>query len=1028
MFRDGKVCSRSFILVILLALPMLAGGPALAATGKIELVSRALRGTPPDTAGSWSVEPRMSADGRYVVFFSDARNLVPGQVTLSPLGNLFLHDRVTGKTVLVSHAAGSANITGDLNSASAIISPDGNWIVFVSRARNLVRGLQDSPPVYQLYLFERATGRITLLSRRAADGKPGNDSSGSPSMSADGRFIAFRSSATDLLPQPISAGTGTNIFLLDRVTGAIVLVSRSASSPNQAGNDESVQPVLSADGRWVAYSSRATDLVAGQSDPGRDFDVFLFDRLTGTNTLVSHSPGSALSATNGAVPYPGLGLSANGQFLAYTSSAHDLAAGVSDPFGNPDVFLYDRLTNTSVLVSRSTASPNDPDPEGARNPILSADGRTVAYIQGYQDAPRSQAFLFDRLTRASTLVTRRAASPSGPSNGATANLVLSRDGRTLLFTSTATNLMAGQSDRPDTYDVFRYDLSTGTTALVSHAAGFPKRAGDNNPYPSEIDASADGSWIAYSSYAANLDVSKRDSASTKDIFLYARATDASRTVTLHPPGLASRTPDNTSFAPSLSGDGRYVAFLSAATDLIPGQVDRGATYDVFLYDRLTRETVLVSRANASPRTAANGPSTFALISRDGSSVLFASQATNLIPRQSGPAGKTQIFLFDRRTAKTTLVSRSSASLTRGGNQDSFPGGLSVDGAIAVFNSYSSDLVAGQQDRNQTLDVFSYDRRTGTVTLVSHVPGSPVKTGNSTSFFSSMSPEGAWIGLVSYAWDLTPGVPPPATPEPEDQIANAYLFPRGAGDGILLGRNVGGYRIQGLGRQPQISAGGRYVAFGSYDLSRDNSGLPVFTNPKLVLLDRSSGLLTPITPVSRAAGSFYRLAGLSDDGRYVLFASDAPDVVPGQDDSNEKPDLFLFDRVSGETRLVSHLPGFPNRASGVYEDGSYPPGRLSADGRRAVFQSDSPDLLQEPPLVPELYGILNVFLYDAASEEVTLVSHAPGSPARAADVGASSPVISANGNFIAFSSRSSNLVTGDFNSWDDVFLYALDPGL
>lgn len=1024
MPRDGKIRARSFFLVNFLSLALLAvlaGPQALAVSGRIELVSKGFRGNPPETAGTFNGDPRMSADGRYTVFLSDARNLVPGQVTLTPLGNTFLHDRVTGAITLVSHAAGAANVTGDLNSGGGVISRDGNWIVFVSRARNLVPGVEDAPAVYQLYLHERATGRITLLSRTPG-GEPGNGGSGSPALSADGRFIAFRSSATDLLP---GLGSGSNVLLFDRVAGSLTLVSRSASSAGQAGNGESVQPAISADGRWVAYASTATDLVAGQSDSGLDFDVFLFDRLTGANTLVSHVRGSALTAANGVVPYPGIGLSANGQFLAYASTAPDLAAGVSDPFGNPDVFLYDRLANTSLLVDRSAASPNAPDPQGGRAAILSADGRFVAWLQGPEESTRTQALLFDRLTGASRLVSRAAASPSRPSNGIAANLVFSQDGRTLLFTSTATNLVAGQSDRPDTYDVFRFDLAAGTNVLVSHADGFFRRASGDNPYPSEIAVSADGSWVVYSSYASNIDATRRDPASTRDLFLYARATNASRAITLHPPGLASRTADDASIIPSISGDGRYTVFLSTATNLVPGQVDRPATYDVFLYDRLTRETTLVSRATASPRTAGNGPATFALISRDGSSVLFASQATDLVPGQSGPPG--QLFLFDRQTGRTSLVSHASTSPARGGNQSSFAGGLSTDGAIAAFSSYASDLVAGQQDRNQGSDVFAYDRRTGTVTLVSHVPGSLTQTGNSTSFFSSVSPDGSWIGVVSYAWDLAPGVPAPASPEPEDRVANSYLFPADRGNGILLGRNVAGFQAQIQGPQPLVGAQGRYAAFASYDLVRDPStGLPRFVNPTLFLLDRSSGTLTPIA-TGTGTGNRPWLAGLSDDGRYLLFASNSPDVVPGQDDANGKPDLFLFDRVSGQTRLVSHVPGFPNRASanGIYEDGSYPLGRLSADGRRIVFQSDSPDLLEEPPPVPDLQGLPNVFLYETASEDVTLLSHNLFSRDRSAELGGLSPVISANGGIVAFSSRSGDLVAGDFNNWDDVFLYVLD---
>src|SRR6185295_17679235 len=123
-------------------------------------------------------------------------------------------------------------------------------------------------------------------------------------------------------------------------------VSHSASSPSQAGNDDSYLPVLSADGRFVTYFSKARDLVTGQVDPTPNLDLFLYDRMTGANTLVTHASASALRSGNNRTDDSSAGLSADGRFLVYASNATDLAAGVSDTNGRPDVYLYDRLTNT----------------------------------------------------------------------------------------------------------------------------------------------------------------------------------------------------------------------------------------------------------------------------------------------------------------------------------------------------------------------------------------------------------------------------------------------------------------------------------------------------------------------------------------------------------------------------------------------------------------------------------------------------------------------------------------------------------
>ncbi len=159
-------------------------------------------------------------------------------------------------------------------------------------------------------------------------------------------------------------------------------------------------------------------------------------------------------------------------------------------------------------------------------------------------------------------------------------------------------------------------------------------------------------------------------------------------------------------------------------------------------------------------------------------------------------------------------------------------------------------------------------------------------------------------------------------------------------------------------------------------------------------------------------------GLSDDGRWILFGSFDPAIIPGQVDSNGQLDLFLFDAASGKTRLVSHLPSSPNQTgiSGPDIENA----RLSADGRWVVFGSFSPDLLPEPPAAG---ADGNVFRYDTESEEVELVSHPSAFPERPADGSSGEPRISATGDVIVFTSYASNLVSADFNlEASDVFVF------
>ncbi len=988
MKKAREVFGNALIVLLVLGMATL---PALAAEGKIRIVSRVPPQIAPDTAGGG--EARTSADGRYVAFNSFAPNLIPGQVDRSVTSDVFLYDRVTGTTVLVSHVPGAPATAGNDYAGLQEISADGNWIVFYSPAGALVEGVENDPSTIQLYLFERATGRVTLISRRAPDGQPGNGPSAGSSISADGSFVAFWSGANDLTAAPVDKRL--NVYLFERATGAVTLISHAASSPSQGGNDESFTPVLSADGRFVAYYSKARDLVAGQVDPTPSLDLFLYDRMTGANTLVTHASASALRAGNNRTDDASAGFSADGRFLAYASNATDLAAGVADTNGRPDVFLYDRLTNTSSLVGRSAESPSVTSPLGSRRPIISADGSTIAFLEASRNLQSAQAFVFDRLAGTSKLVTRSAAASSSSSNAGTVGLDLSADGRYLLLASLATDLVPGQVDVPGTPDVFLHDRVTGNTILVSHADGSPARAGDRES-GYQPDLSADGSLAVYASAAGDLDATKRDSNLAFDTFVFERATGVSRVISLHTPGAISRTANDGSSSPAISVDGRYVVYQSLATNLIPGQVDRNNVLDVFLYDRDTKKTVLVSRSASSTRTTANALSTAPQISRDGSFVLFSSKATNLVAGQRGPAGEEQVFLFNRKTGTTVLVSHASASPARMANQESYPGGLSADGSIVAFSSQATDLTAGQKDRNQRGDVFLYDSRTSAVTLVSHISSSPVQTGNGVSWFSSMSLDGEWIGITSYALNLTPGVPSRPDPYGDGGYANAYLFERRTGAVTLISK-VG--PVFG-GMNPVLSADGRFVAY---------------MGDGIRLLDRTSGRSTLAV---RDPDGQLDVFGLSDDGRWLLFSSYDAGIVPGQLDANDQPDVFLFDAASGKTRLVSHLPGSPvtTGISGAVAESA----RLSADGRWVVFLSFSPDMLPEPP-APGAEG--NVFRYDRLTEEVDLVSRSSVSPERPGDRSSYEPQVSATGNVIAFTSFASDLVSADFNlEYSDVFLF------
>jgi Tol biopolymer transport system component len=987
--------------------------PGTALAARVELVSRAPFRLAPDTAGvriplgvssgfpgqgspsfRISVPSPLSADGRYFVYTSAAPNLAPGQTDANGDVDVFLYDRLQEATTLVSHVAGSASTAGDQRSDSPAISADGRYVAFVSFARDLTPGLEDVPAAgSNVFLYERATGKVTLVSRRAGSEEAADQASLGPFVSADGSYVGFTSTATDLIPGLLHPAFPVNVFLYERASGAMTLVSRRGSSAQQAGNQASFLSAMSADGRYLAFVSGATDIVPGQNDSNGTSDLFLFDRLAGASSLASHQAGSALTTGSGLSGSPSL--SADGRYLAFDSLATDLVPGVNDGNFRPDTFLYDRLLGTVSLVSRSPDSPNAVAPRGGHTPLISEDGSAVAYFDGDALSERVLVIVFDRLAGSTAVVSQNPSRPVTPPDPSLNALSISADGRYVAYTNETADVLPSTSQATQ---VFVLDRASGTTTLVSHAAG---RADQFGGGPSLAPAlSADGNWIAFISLASDLVTGKRDPEGTADAFLYERATGVNRVVSVHPPGLASFSPLGASRLPSVSGDGRYVAFFSQATSLLPGQVDSNGSNDVFLYDRISKKTVLVSRSSASPAITGNGASEAPRVSRDGNYVLFMSAATNLVAGQRDHVGTLDVFLYDRRAGTNVLVSRSTDSRLQTASGTSIAGDLSADGSVVAFTSLATDLVT-QQDSNGIYDVFTFDRRTGTVSLVSRAANprtGPGRTGNDSSSFSSMSPNGDFIAFDSAATDLVAGV------ADTNRSGDAFLFQRSSGKITLLSRAGGGSGPAGGGERPSVSADGRYATF----LNRNRSA---------VLLDRASGQIVAAGPPSVPPGS---ASSLSDDGRYVLFSSARPDVVPGLDDQNHEPDLFLFDRVSRERRLVSHVPGSPLETG---ERGAFD-GHLSADGRYVVFSSLATDLLPGT-----LQFFANIFLYDrtgGTAGDLTLVSRSVLSPSRSAAGFSLEPVVSARGGFVAFTSYAPDLVPRDFNgSNPDVFLYVPD---
>jgi len=822
--RGTAICITVLIAMMVMAFVPMGQNTADAAVGDVVMVS-----------GGGEANSRasnMTPDGRYVAIQSGAT--VPGIAT-GGLYQILRKDLTGGDVVLASSTA--AGVQADDECGHPSITPDARYVAFHSDATNL----GGTGAYRQVFRKDLTNGAIVLVSSDAG-GTEGDDESRRPRMSADGRYVAFESWATNL------GGTGANrqTFVKDLTTGAIVMASSDATWAES--NRETGHPYITPDGRYVTFHSPASNLVLAAS--GWDTQVFRKDLTTGAIVLAS-SDGAGVEADDKS-KYSFI--TPDGRYVSFYSYATNLDVAATGSY--MQVFRKDLTTGAVVLASSDAAGVegNDYCSENGAN-FMTDDGQYVCFISeatNLDPAATSgddQVFRKDLTTGAVTLVSKDSAGVEA--DDWTWRASMTPDGRYAAFYTEATNL--GPATTGLSEQVFRKDITTGDVAQVSSSAATV--GGDSDSESSSI--TPDGRYVAFESSATNIipltqssQIWRKDLKAGQYMLV---STDAS--------GVES---NDSSEDPTITPDARYVAFKSEATNLDPAATS--GDWQVFRKDLTTGAVVLASSDAAGAEGNDDSETYYPSISADGRYVTFISVATNLVTPATTP-GRVNVFRKDLNTGEVKLVSSDASGAE--GDSDSEEASINSDGRYVSFESQAANL--GPATTPGRWNVFRKDLTTGKVKLVSSdVSGTE---GNVDSDDPSTSSDGRYVSFESYATNLGP-----AASGTDDQVYRKDLT---TGEVKLVSSDASGAESNGDNDSYRcsISPDGRYVSFYSDATNLD----PAATSgdDQVYRKDLSDGAVVLASSDASGAESNddSRQCCMTPDGRYMTFYSDATNLDP-----------------------------------------------------------------------------------------------------------------------------------------------------
>jgi hypothetical protein len=622
---DGTVIAFSSVADNLVDAPVSGAGDIFRknmTTGDVTLVSAGADGG----GNGVSDLPSISADGSHVSFESSAIDLVPNDTNNAR--DIFVADLGTNTIRRVSTDSAGNQLTG--NSYNAWLTPDASKIVFTSAATDAVDVDTNGQP--DVFVKDLESGAVTRVDTSATGAQARLGATPSTLSPSDDR-VAFVSTSGDLVPGDNNALA--DVFVKSLTDGSITIVSTGTSTPI-GGTGDSVltgrHPSISDNGEFVVYTSAAGNLVSGP-DTGSLANVYWVDRSTGQTVRVS----AATDGTPGDAASSGASITGDGTLVAFQSTADNI---VGDTGGHSQVFLASPQAGVSVILSQTLAGTvGNGD---STDVVLSRDGHWAVFVTRatnlFEDATPnySDVVIEDLTTGAMQLVSANAQGQQGSAD-ATAPSV-SDDGRFVTFLSSAQDLLPGVTGgQPELY---LKDLVTGTLTLVSQTSdGTPANGAVN-----DAAISGDGHTIAFVSTATNL---VSGTTGTAAVYVANVSTGAIQRVDMAPTG------DPTNGAAggvSISDNGRYVSFDSTATNLIPD--DTTDNREVFVADMTTGSISLLSPGTSG--APGNGDSQLPSLSRDGRYVAFTSRASDLTADTVGVSAN--VFVNVRDDAPSVSIS------------------------------------------------------------------------------------------------------------------------------------------------------------------------------------------------------------------------------------------------------------------------------------------------------------------------------------------------------------------------------------